>query len=84
VEWSEGAKDLAVTNSPAVASQIHPDWRKHEAASGDARYRLLALYRGQWVAFADEVVIAAAATPLEVFLAIRQSAQDPFVIRSVS
>lgn len=66
---------------PEIAQQIHPEWRENEAAYRGARDGLLAQYHGQWVAFADGAVIAAAATPLEVFLAIRGSGRHPFVIR---
>lgn len=74
-------KSLADQLPAEIARQIHPDWRKNEAAYWDARDGLLSQYRGQWVAFADGAVVAAAATPLEVFLAIRGSGQHPFVIR---
>ena len=65
-------KSLADQLPAEIARQIHPDWRKNEAAYSNQRDRLLAQYRGQWVAFADGTVIAAAATPLDVFLAIQQ------------
>jgi Domain of unknown function (DUF6429)/Family of unknown function (DUF5678) len=45
------------------------------------RDQLLSQYQGQWIAFADGAVIAAAPTPLEVFLAVQQSGRHPFVIR---
>src|SRR5579872_4179440 len=64
-----------------IAQQIHPDWRKNEAAYWVARDRLLSQYQGQWVAFADGAILVAASTPLEVFLAIQKSPQHPFVIR---
>lgn len=65
---------------PEIARQVHPDWRKHEQEYWAARNALLPSYRGQWIAFADGVVVAAS-TPLEVFLAIRQSERHPFVVR---
>jgi len=74
-------KSLADELPPQIARQIHPDWRKNEAAYWTVRDRLLPSYRGQWVAFADGAVIAASSTPLDLFLAIQQSAQHPFVIR---
>jgi len=64
-----------------IAQQIHPDWRKNEAAYWVERDRLLSQYQGQWVAFADGAILVAASTPLEVFLAIQKSPQHPFVIR---
>ena len=65
---------------PEIACQVHPDWRKNEQAYWAAHDTLLPQYRGQWIAFADGIVVAAA-TPLEVFLAIRESDRHPFVIR---
>src|SRR3954447_19832363 len=66
---------------PEIAQQIHPDWRKNEAAYWAVRDQLLSQYEGQWVAFGDGGVIAAASAPLEVFLAVQKSGGHPFVIR---
>src|SRR5262249_26785041 len=66
---------------PEIARQVHPDWHKNEEGYWNARGNLLPRYRDQWIAFADGAVIAAASTPLEVFLAIQQSGQHPFIIR---
>jgi len=74
-------KSLADALPPEIAQQIHPDWRKNEAAYWSMRDQLLSQYQGQWIAFADGAVIAAAPTPLEVFLAVQQSGRHPFVIR---
>src|ERR1700722_11195280 len=74
-------KSLADALPPEIAQQIHPDWRKNEAAYWAVRDQLLGQYQGQWIGFADGVVIVAASTPLEVFLGIQQSSQHPFVIR---
>src|SRR5438128_9126992 len=74
-------KSLADELPPEIAQQIHPDWRKNEAAYWAVRDQLLGQYCGQWIGFADSAVIAAAATPLAVFLAVRQSGHHPFVIR---
>src|SRR5207248_1200678 len=74
-------KSLADALPPEIARQIHPDWRKNEVAYWAVRDQLLGQYRGQWIAFADGAAIAAAATPLEVFLAVQQSGQHPFVTR---
>ena len=63
------------------ATSINPDWRKNEAAYWTVRDQLLAQYQGQWIGFADDNVLVAASTPLEVFLAVRQSGRHPFVIR---
>jgi hypothetical protein len=74
-------KSLADALPPEFARQIHPDWRKNEAAYWAVRDQLLAQYQGRWVGFADGTVIAAASTPLELFLAVQQSGRHPFVIR---
>jgi hypothetical protein len=74
-------KSLADALPPDIAQQVHPDWRKNEAAYWAVRDQLLGQYQDRWVGFADGEVIAAAATPLEVFLAVQQSGRHPFVIR---
>jgi hypothetical protein len=74
-------KSLADTLPPEFARQIHPDWRKNEAAYWAVRDQLLAQHQSQWIGFADGAVIVAAPTPLEVFLAVQQSGRHPFVIR---
>jgi hypothetical protein len=74
-------KSLADALPSEIARQIHPDWRKNEAGYWAVRDRLLAQHQGQWIAFADGAVMAAAPTPLEVFLAVRDSGRHPFVIR---
>jgi hypothetical protein len=74
-------KSLADALPPEIARQIHPDWRRNEAAYWAMRDQLLPQYRGRWVAFADGAVIADAATPLEVFLTIQQSGRRPFIAR---
>jgi predicted aspartyl protease len=74
-------KSLADALPPEIASKLHPDWRKNETAYWTARDQLRQQHEGQWIAFADDAVIASASTPLEVFLAIRQSDQHPFVVR---
>lgn len=74
-------KSLADGLPPEIAQQIHPDWRKNEAAYWAVRDRFLGQYQGQWIGFADGAVIVAASTPLEVFLAVQQSGRHPFVIR---
>jgi hypothetical protein len=74
-------KSLADGLPAEIAQQLHPDWRKNEAAYWAARDQLLGRYQGQWIGFADGAVIAAAATPLEVFLAVQTSDRHPFIIR---
>jgi hypothetical protein len=74
-------KSLADGLPPEIAKQVDPSWRKNEAAYWAVRDQLVQQYQGQWIAFADGAILVAAATPLEVFLAIHQSPQRPFVIR---
>ena len=74
-------KSLADALPPEIARQIHPDWRRNEAAYWAVRDQLLGQYQGQWIGFADGAVLAAASAPLEVFLAVRQAGRHPFVIR---
>jgi hypothetical protein len=74
-------KSLADALPPEIARQLHPDWRKNEAAYWVVRDQLLAQYQGQWIGFDNGAVIAAARTPLEVFLAIQHLSARPFVIR---
>jgi hypothetical protein len=74
-------KSLADGLPPDIAKQIHPDWRKNEAAYWAIRDQLLGRYQGKWIGFADGVVVAAAPSPLDVFLTIQQSDRHPFVVR---
>lgn len=74
-------KSLADGLPPDIARQVHPDWRRNESDYWTVRDQLLAQYQDQWIGFADGAVIAAASTPLEVFLAVQQSGRHPFVIR---
>src|ERR1051326_3494789 len=74
-------KSLADKLPPDIAKQVHPDWRKNEAAYWTVRGQLLAQYQGQWIGFADGQVVVAARRPLEVFLAVQQSGKHPFVVR---
>lgn len=64
---------------PEIARQIHPDWRKNEAAYWAARDQLLTQYKDQWIGFADGAVIASGASPVAVFHAAEASGQNPFV-----
>ena len=62
-----------------IARQIDPNWRTNEAAYWTVRDQLLAQYQGQWVGFADGVVIASGSSPVAVFHAAEASGQTPFV-----
>lgn len=71
-------KSIADKLPPEIARQIHPDWRKNEADYWAVRDQLLSQYHGQWIGFADGVVIASGASPVEVFHAAHQSGRHAF------
>ena len=73
-------KSLADGLRAEIARQIHPDWRKNEAAYWAVRDQLLGQYQGQWIGFADGVVIASGARPVVVFHAAHQAAEHPYLI----
>src|ERR1700692_53866 len=73
-------KSIADQLAPEIARQIHPDWRKNEATYWAVRDQILPQYQGQWIAFADGVVIASGTSPVEVLHAAQQSGRHPFVI----
>jgi hypothetical protein len=68
-------KSLADALPPEIARQIHPDWRKNEAAYWAVR----AQYPDRWIAFADGAVVAACKTSLEVFHTPGVLERHPFV-----
>jgi predicted aspartyl protease len=72
-------KSLADALPPEIARQIHPDWRKNEAAYWAARDQLLRQYRGRWIGFADGAVVASGASPVAVFHEAEASGRNPFV-----
>ncbi len=65
---------------PEIARQIHPDRRKNEAAYWAARDQLLDQYRGQWIGFADDRVVASGTSPVAVFHAAEATGLHPFFI----
>ena len=73
-------KSLADQLPSEIARQIHPDWRKNEAAYWAVRDQLLGQYQGQWIGFADGVVIASGTSPVAVFHAAEESGRRPFFI----
>jgi hypothetical protein len=73
-------KSIADQLPPDIARQIHPDWRKNEAAYWAMRDQLLSQYQGQWIGFADGAVIASGTSPVEVFHAAEQFGRHPFFI----
>ncbi|MGH7172564.1 MAG: hypothetical protein ACRELG_19975, partial [Gemmataceae bacterium] len=72
-------KSIADQLPPEIARQIHPDWRKNEAEYWAVRDQLLSQYQGQWIGFADGVVIASGTSPVAVFHAAEASERHPFV-----
>jgi hypothetical protein len=72
-------KSLADDLPPAIAQQIHPQWRKNESEYWAVRDQLLRQYAGQWIGFADGVVIASGTSPVAVFHAAEESGRNPFV-----
>jgi hypothetical protein len=64
---------------PEIARQIHPDWRKNEAAYWAARAQLIGQYAGQWIGYADGKVITSGTSPVEVFHTAEASGRNPFV-----
>src|SRR5438552_568860 len=72
-------KSLADQLPPELARQIPPEWRKNEAGYWAVRDQLLVQYRGQWIGFADGVVIASGTSPVAVFHAAEESGRHPFV-----
>src|SRR5712692_78237 len=73
-------KSLADGLPLEIAKQIHSDWRKNEAAYWAVRDQLLGQYQGQWIGFADGVVVATGTRPVVVFHAAHQAAEHPYVI----
>lgn len=64
---------------PEVAQQVHPDWQRNESAYWARRESLRREYEGQWIGFADESVIAAGSSPVQVLHAAQRSGRPPFV-----
>src|SRR5271168_2780715 len=73
-------KSLADGLPPEIAQQIHPDWRKNEAAYWAVRDQLLEQYQGQWIGFADGRVVASGTSPVTVFHAAEATGLHPFFI----
>ena len=73
-------KSLADGLPPEIAKQIHPDWRKNEAAYLAVRDELLDRYKGQWIGFADGTVVASGTRPVVVFHGAHQTAKHPYII----
>jgi hypothetical protein len=73
-------KSLADGLPPEIARQIHPDWRKNEAEYWAIRDQVVGLYEGQWIGFADGVVVASGTRPVLVFHAAHKAAEHPYII----
>jgi hypothetical protein len=72
-------KSLAEGLPPEIATQIHPDWRKNEADYWLVRDQLLSQYQGQWIGFANGVVVASGTRPVVVFHDAHQVSEHPYV-----
>jgi hypothetical protein len=72
-------KSLADRLPPEIARQIDPEWRKNEAAYWAVRDDLLGQYRGQWIGFADGIVVASGNSPVAVFHTAEELGRNPFV-----
>ena len=64
-----------------IAKRMHPDRRKNEAGYWAVRNELLARYLGQWIGFADGIVVASGSSPVQVFHAAEATGKQPFFIR---
>ncbi len=73
-------RSIADQLPPEIASQIHPDRRKNEVEYWRVRDQLLDQYRGQWIGFADGVVIVSGSSPVTVFHAAETSGRHAFFI----
>jgi hypothetical protein len=62
-----------------IARQIHPDRCKNEVESRPVREQFLARYRGQWISFAGDAIIASGTSPVAVFHAGAAAGLHPFV-----
>lgn len=73
-------KSIADLLPPEIARQIHPARRRNEAEYWQIRDQLLEQYRGQWIGFADGMVIASGNSPVTVFHTAEASGRHPFFI----
>lgn len=73
-------KSLADGLPPEIGRQVHPEWRKNEAAYWAVRDQLVSQYQGQWIGFADDRVVASGTRPVVVFHAAHQAAEHPYLI----
>ena len=73
-------KSLADGLPPEIAQQVHPEWRRNEAAYWAARDQLVKQYQNRWIGFADGKVVAFGTRPVVVFHAAHQAAEHPYVI----
>jgi hypothetical protein len=72
-------KSLADNLPPEFAAKVHPDWRKNEAAYWGVRDQLLPHYQGQWIGFADGVVLASGKRAVVVQHEAHEVAKHAFV-----
>ena len=72
-------KSLADLLPPEIAAQLHPDLLKNEAAYWAARDGLLAQYQGQWIGYADGVVVASGTSAVKVLHEAQETGTHPFM-----
>jgi len=72
-------RSLADRLLPEIVCQIHPDWRKNEAAYWAVYDQFLTQYGDQWIGFADGTVIVSGTSPVAVFHAAAATGPNPFV-----
>ena len=70
-------RTIADQLSPEIARQLHPDRLKNESEYWAARQQLMSYYGGQWVGFADGVVVAAGTSPVKVLHAAEDTGKHP-------
>jgi hypothetical protein len=78
-EGRDTMKSLLEGLPPEIAGQVHPQWQANESAYWAVRDRLMTTHCGQWIAFADGKIVAAGASPVEVFAQRQQSGRHPFI-----
>lgn len=74
----EFVRAIADQLPPEIARQLHPDRLRNESEYWAARQQLMAQYRGQWVGFANGVVVAAGTSPVQVLHAAEDTGKHPF------
>ena len=72
-------KSLSELLPPEIVAKLHPDLLKNEAEYWKVRDQLLPQYEGQWIGFADGIVVVSGKTAVEVGHAARKTGRHPHV-----